>query len=280
MIYLVLSIISSVLIAVVIRVNEGRNLDRYAVMLFNYLAATVFSLVIADQRNLFSQLKQLAPLAFFSGLCFVTAFLVYMKAVRGLGLAIPVTVTRLSVVVPVLGSVFIFSEKINIYQGAGLLLALIAIYLFSWIDTGGAQKAKRPVLLLTPLLFFLMGAGDFSLKVFQEAFHRPLMMNFILLVFAISSLYTLLLAIIKRIKFNRSAVLGGILLGIPNFCAAYFILRVLHTFPGAIAFPLNNIGIIMLSNLTGYTLWKERLHKRTMIAMLTSMAAVILLNIS
>jgi len=278
MIYLILSIVSSVLIAVVIRVNEGRNLDRYAVMLFNYLVATTLSLVIADRQNITSHLRQLAPLALFSSFCFVTAFLVYMKAVRHLGLAIPVTVTRLSAVIPVLGSIFVFSEEINLYQGAGLFLAVIAIYLFSWTG-GGGVKTRKSVHILTPLLFFLMGLGDFSLKVFGETFHQKQMMSFVLLVFAIATVYTLGLVTFKRVKLDMRAIMGGILLGFPNFCAAYFILKVLQVFPGAIAFPLNNIGIIMLSTFTGYFLWKERFHKRTVIAMLISIAAVILLNI-
>jgi drug/metabolite transporter (DMT)-like permease len=276
MIYLILSIISNVLIAVVIRVNEGRNLDRYAVMLFNYLVATTLSLIIIDRQNITPHLQQLAPLALFSSFCFVTAFLVYMKAVRHLGLAIPVTVTRLSVVIPVLGSILVFSEKINLYQGTGLFLALIAIYLFSW--TGGV-KTRTSIHLLTLLLFFLMGLGDFSLKVFGETFHQEQMMSFVLLVFAIASIYTLGLVTIKRAKLDRRVIMGGILLGFPNFCAAYFILKVLQVFPGATAFPINNIGIIMLSTLAGYFLWKERFHRRSVIAMLISIVAVILLNI-
>lgn len=278
MIYLILSIVSSVMIAVVIRINEGKNLDRIAVMLFNYFAATSFALVAIDRQELFLHAGRIAPYAFFSAFCFVTAFIVYMVAVRRLGLAIPVTVTRLSVVIPVLGSVLLYSESLNSPQAVGFVLALIAISLFSGNRSGSTSETKGPGIFLAPLLFFLMGSGDFSLKIFRENFDPDLTMCFILMVFGISSIYTMILVVARRVTIDRKTIVAGIVLGIPNFLAAYFILKVLQVYPGAIAFPLNNVGIIVLSTLTGYFVWKERFKWRTAIAMLISVAAVVLLN--
>jgi drug/metabolite transporter (DMT)-like permease len=278
MIYLILSIISSVMIAVVIRINEGKNLDRFAVMLFNYFAATAFALIAVNRRELISNAENLSPYAFFSAFCFVTAFVVYMLGVRRLGLAVSVTVTRLSVVIPVLGSVLVYSEALNPQQTGGFLLALIAITLFSGARSEGVSGTRGPGLLLAPLLFFLMGSGDFSLKIFHENFDPELTMSFILMVFGISSLYTFILVVARRTAIDRKTIVAGIVLGIPNFLAAYFILKVLQVYPGAIAFPLNNVGIIVLSTLTGYFVWKERFKRRTAIAMLISIAAVVLLN--
>jgi multidrug transporter EmrE-like cation transporter len=299
MIFLVLSIVSSVLIGVVIRVNEGRGLDRLGVMLFNYIAATAFAFAACDRGALAGHILLLAPMAAASSFFFVTAFLVYMRAVGRLGLAVPVTITRLSVVLPVLGSMLLFDERLNRWQVAGLALALVAIVLFS--DPGAVQAAAegnrhleggygRPtggeavarggggVICLAPLLFLLMGAGDFSLKVFREIFEPSLTMSFIFLVFAVSTLYTLGFLLARRRPIDRRVVAGGLLLGIPNFAAAYFILRVLRVYTGAVAFPLNNIGIILLSTAAGYLLWRERLRLRTGLAVLLAIVSVILLN--
>lgn len=278
MIYLILSIVSSVMIAVVIRINEGKNLDRYAVMLFNYFAATAFALLAVDRQELISNAENLSPYAFFSAFCFVTAFVVYMVTVRHLGLAIPVTVTRLSVVIPVLGSVLLYSESLNLHQAGGFFLALVAITLFSGNRSESPSQGGSSRLFLTPLLFLMMGSGDFSLKIFRENFDADLTMSFILMVFGISSLYTLILVIARRTAIDRKTIVAGIVLGIPNFLAAYFILKVLQVYPGAIAFPLNNVGIIILSTLAGYFVWKERFSRKTVIAMLISIASVVLLN--
>ncbi|GAB4369510.1 MAG: hypothetical protein Kow0042_11240 [Calditrichia bacterium] len=276
--YLLLSILSSVLIAVVIRVNEARNLNRFGVMFFNYLTAFATGWLLQSGSVFGGDSISMIPLSIFTGVVFVTAFTVYMLAVRKMGLAVPVTVTRLSVVLPVLGSILIFSETINWYQFFGLGLALVAIYLISWQKSSGSSPDKKIYALLPLALFLLMGAGDFSLKVFQEKFSESLMLNFMIYVFFVSTLYTFLIVVISRIKLTGSLLAGGVLLGIPNFFSAYFILKVLQVFPGAIAFPLNNIGIILLSTLVGLVVWKEKINVRTTLAIILAVSAVILLN--
>jgi hypothetical protein len=52
--FLILSIVSCVCIAAVILWNESSDLDRYGVMLFNYLTASVLSLVLADRSGIFA----------------------------------------------------------------------------------------------------------------------------------------------------------------------------------------------------------------------------------
>ncbi len=279
MAYLFLSIFSSVLVAVVIRLNEGRNLNRFGVMFFNYCTASLLGYLLMQKPLIFENSGKLIALSFSTGFFFVSAFIVYMTSVRRLGLAIPVTVTRLSVVIPVLGSIFIFSEAVNGFQAAGLLLALIAIYLFSVRKNTVVEKIDKLEILLPGLLFLLIGSADFSLKIFQENFPQALRLNFVFLVFAVASLYTFLLVLLKRVRITGETVLGGILLGIPNFFSAYFMLLVLQAFPGAIAFPLNNIGIIALSTFTGFLFWKERLHSRAVAALCLAIVAVVLLNI-
>ncbi len=279
MIYLVASIISSVLIAVVIRINEERGLDRLGVMFFNYLASSIFSLVAVDRSTLTSHLAPLAPLALASGFIYVTAFLVYMKAVGRFGLAIPVTITRLSVVIPALGSVIVFGERVNTYQGTGLLLALVAIVLFSRANSKGGGEKKGADLFLMPLLFFMMGCGDFTLKIFEESYPGGWLMGFVLAVFGIAGVYTLIIIVIKGIKIDLGIAAGGILLGIPNFTGAYFFLKVLQVYPGPSAFPLNSIGIILLSTMVGVLFWNERFRRRTWTAIGMSLAAAALLNL-
>jgi len=294
MIYLLLSIISSVLIAVVIRINEGRDLDRYGVMLFNYITASACAYLFMNTDRFLYVSKQLLPIGSACGFIYVTAFLVYMRAVRRLGLAVPVTITRLSVLIPVLGSVLIFAEGMSLYQVTGFVLTVVAICLFSskglrdrvvknsTVRDGTVKDstAKKYSGLFLPLtLFFLMGSGDFSLKIFQQWYPRVYLMNFVFVVFILSSLYTLVLVLIRRVRVQRRIIVGGICLGIPNFMSAFFILKVLQEFPGAIAFPLNNIGIIILSTMIGHVFWRERLQRRAAVAVCLSILAVILLNI-
>lgn len=279
MIYLIFSILSSVLVAVVIRLNEARNLDRAAVMLFNYLTAAFIGILLINELPSTKTLSILLPLGFFTGFIYVATFFIYMYSVRQMGMAIPVTVTRLSVVIPVLGSVIVFSEVINARQFLGILMALVSIFLFSWNNNKVNVSEGRQEFYLPILLFLMMGSGDFSLKIFQVTYPADYLMNFIILVFIISSLLSLSVVLFKRVKIDRKIIVAGFFLGIPNYFSAYFILKALQQLSGAIAFTLNNIGIILLSTFLGFIIWQEPLKRRAIYAITLAIFSVILLNI-
>ena len=279
MIYLIFSILSSVLVAVIIRLNEARNLNRAAVMLFNYITAAAIGILLTNELPSLKTFSILLPLGSFTGFIYVATFFVYMYSVRQMGMAIPVTVTRLSVVVPVLGSVMIFSEAINTIQFFGIVMALISIFLFSWNDKKVKANTDRKEFYLPILLFLMMGSGDFSLKVFQGIYPADYLMSFIILVFVISSILSLFLVLVKRVKISRQIIIAGFLLGIPNYFSAYFILKALQQLSGAITFTLNNIGIIMLSTFLGFIIWREPLKRKAIFAIAFAIISVILLNI-
>jgi drug/metabolite transporter (DMT)-like permease len=279
MIYLIFSILSSVLVAVIIRLNEARNLNRAGVMLFNYITAAAIGILLTNELPSLKTFSILLPLGSFTGFIYVATFFVYMYSVRQMGMAIPVTVTRLSVVVPVLGSVIIFSEAITSIQSLGILMALISIFLFSWNDKKVKANTDRKEFYLPILLFLMMGSGDFSLKVFQGIYPADYLMSFIILVFVISSILSLFLVLVKRVKISRQIIIAGFLLGIPNYFSAYFILKTLQRLSGAITFTLNNIGIIMLSTFLGFIIWREPLKRKAIFAIAFAIISVILLNI-
>ena len=279
MIYLIFSILSSVLVAVIIRLNEARNLNRAAVMLFNYITAAAIGILLTNELPSLKTFSILLPLGSFTGFIYVATFFVYMYSVRQMGMAIPVTVTRLSVVVPVLGSVIIFSEAINTIQFFGIVMALISIFLFSWNDKKVKANTDRKEFYLPILLFLMMGSGDFSLKVFQGIYPADYLMSFIILVFVISSILSLFLVLVKRVIISRQIIIAGFLLGIPNYFSAYFILKALQQLSGAITFTLNNIGIIMLSTFLGFIIWQEPLKRKAIFAIAFAIISVILLNI-
>jgi len=279
MIYLIFSILSSVLVAVIIRLNEARNLDRAAVMLFNYLTAASIGILLTNELPSLKTFSILLPLGLFTGFIYVATFFVYMYSVRQMGMAIPVTVTRLSVVVPVLGSVIVFSEAINSLQSLGILMALISIFLFSWNDKKVKVHTDRKDFYLPILLFLMMGSGDFSLKVFQGTYPENYLMSFIILVFIVSSLLSLLFVLVKQVKINRQMIVAGFFLGIPNYFSAYFILKALQQLSGAITFTLNNIGIIMLSTFLGFIIWREPLKQKAISAIAFAIISVILLSL-
>ncbi len=275
------SILSSVTVAVLIKINEQKNLNRLGIMFGNYLTATALSLAFLIWQGPVPVSGQLLGMSAFTGLIFFGAFVAYMKSVRNLGLTIPVTITRISVVIPVLGSIFLFSEYPNPFQILGLILALLTIALFSSIShlNSAETRVTMRTLWLSLTLFFLIGMGDFSLKIFEKQFSGNQLPVYMALVFCFSGILTYFTLKVQRVKLTRAVLVAGIILGVPNFLSAFFILKALQRLPGTVAFPINNIGIIIFSFAIGFHFWKEKINWKIVVGLLTAIAAVIFLNV-
>ena len=83
----------------------------------------------------------------------------------------------------------------------------------------------------------------------------------------------------KKEKIGKNEVLYGLLIGIPNFFSAKFLLKALGSLPAVITYPTFSIGTIVAVSLAGVICFKEKVGKRQKIAMGIIFVALILLNI-
>ena len=74
-------------------------------------------------------------------------------------------------------------------------------------------------------------------------------------------------------------MLFGVLIGIPNFFSAKFLLRSLEELPAVIVYPTYSVATILLVTLAGVLVFRERLGKQQWIGLLAIMAALAMLNI-
>ena len=87
------------------------------------------------------------------------------------------------------------------------------------------------------------------------------------------------MAVYKKERPGKWELLYGLLLGIPNYFSARFLLRALERVAAVIVFPTFSVGTILVVTLTGVLLFKERLGKRQWVAVAAILAALILLNV-
>ena len=80
-------------------------------------------------------------------------------------------------------------------------------------------------------------------------------------------------------KPDRSALLFGALVGIPNFFSAKFLLMALGELPAVIVYPTFSVATILVVTLAGVGLFRERLRKLQWVALAVILAALILLNL-
>ena len=120
--------------------------------------------------------------------------------------------------------------------------------------------------------------NDFCMKIFNEwrpASEKPL---FLTSIFTFSFIYMLSYSLIKRIVFNKSTVIRGAILGVPNIFSSFFLLGALAQLPAILVYPVSNIGIILLSTVGAIFFWNERLNNFGKWALVSGLVAIILLS--
>src|SRR5690606_21226644 len=190
------------------------------------------------------------------GVLFICIFNLMAITSQKAGVSVASVATKMSLAIPVLVGVFLYGDRLSLLQGLGILLALTAVFLAS-LKGEGIRIGFRELLL--PLLVFL-GSGiiDASIKYFE---HRHLseaeIPLFSSMVFGCAALTGLVFvggrSLKRPLKIAPRDILGGVLLGVPNFFSIYFLIRALRwdQFNSAATFTLNNVGVVLFSTLLG-----------------------------
>ena len=194
--------------------------------------------------------------------------------------ALPVTFTKLGILIPTLGSIIFFSEQPGLLHIVGIVMAPLAVILFNLPrrDPDGQTKSGRvdPRLLLVVLAG---GLGECNSKIFQT-FGEPKLDNFFLLItFITAFLISIGIWLGKGGDINRRDLLFGALIGIPNQLAAFFLLQALMHVPAYVVFPVYSVGVILLISLLLRLLCQEKLTRRQYLSMGLICLALVCLNV-
>lgn len=268
MIFLVLSIMCSVSIAHLFKYAEGRTLPKFGLFAVNYAIGSgiAFLGIFLGSDGILLQ-KLSAPLIILGivvGVLFVCSYILMILTIRKLGVTIPVSLMRLSsAVLPTFGSIIFFSELPKTLQLAGILLAFLSLPL-----------ASEERIVLTNLvqimdngfgwglmLFVTYGIANFIFKIQQKIFPLENPFHFLAIIFPAAFLVSVSVAIYRKTQITKTVLGFGIVLGILNLFANYFLMKALQEFLGIVVYPINGVGTILLSALTSMILWKERLTR-------------------
>ena len=280
MIALFLTILCSSSIALILKYNDTRGGNPLLLLAGNYLIAALISLVyiITDHSASFS--FETFIFGVMLALLFVASFFAFAKAVSAAGTALATVSSRLSVIVPLLLSIYIFNEQPRIFQTVGIIIAIITIFLFYFsLKTDGSKKLHFIDYFYLLAVLIGIGLNDFAMKIFQQ--WRPLAEKpfFLLTIFSSATIYTFIVVLYKRLRFDRTVLVRGGILGIPNMFSTFFILLALAQLPAVVVYPITNIGIILLTTLGAALLWKEKLNYYGKWALVSGIIAIIFLGI-
>ncbi len=271
MINLLLSIIASVLIGNLLMLfMQDVKSDIFIIFLGNYITATAFSL--AKTSGGFHLLTPFdIGLGCITGLFFLVNFLIYRKNIGVNGLSLSVGVMRISLIIPTLLAILLFSERIELSNYLGIGVILLAFVFVT-------ETRTLHNLLWIGLLFVVTGISDASLKMFDEWGTGP-QEWFVFLIFASAGVWNLGLIFLRKSRFQWRSLGYGLILGVPNQLTTRFFLASLEDVQAAIAYPLMASGVVVMTILTDILFWRKRFSGKQRISMALIVAGIVLLNI-
>lgn len=278
MLYLILAIVSSAMISIVMRLSEGKVRGRLTMLAVNYLMClllagfyTGFESVFLSGVSLWGTLGMGAV----NGFLYLMGFVLLQLNIRKNGVVLSSTFMKLGLLVPMVVSVLFFGEVPALSQVVGFFLAVTAIVLVN------AEKDSTETTFKLGLILLLLagGGGDAMAKIFEELGNAALSEQYLFYSFLIAFALCALLAVFKKESPGKKEVLFGLLIGIPNYYSARFLLRSVEHLDAVLVYPTYSVATILVVTLAGVCFFKERLKKRQWLALGIILAALVLLNL-
>lgn len=276
MIWLIPAALCSISIALILKVNERGRGRRVVIAGANYLVAAAVSALMIG-RGVAAPAASTLALGAVSGVVYVLGFLVLMAGIARGPLAVPVTVARLSVVIPIVLSIALWRETPGPAQWLGIALGIAAIALFGRGISSCGGRADAGFGRLMIALFLALGAGDVLLKAFRETGRDADRPVFTLALFATAAALTWAIVAARRIRVEGRTFALGLLLGVPNLGSTVFTLLALRSVGASVAFPFINLAVIAGSTALAYLLWREKPGPYGVAGLALAVPAIVLL---
>ncbi len=278
MLFLILAILSSALVSIVMRLSTGRVSGSSSMLAMNYLMCLVLAGGFAGFTSLFPAISSLPAtlgMGAVNGVLYLLGFVLLQVNVQKNGVVLSATFMKLGLLVPMVVSVFAFGEIPAPLQIIGFCVAVAAIVLINFEKSDTTLQFKAGLI----LLLLAGGSGDAMSKVYEELGDPALAAQFLFYTFLAAFALCLCLTLWKKEHIGKAELLFGLLIGIPNFFSARFLLLALGEIPAVIVYPTYSVTTILAVTLAGVLLFRERLGKRQWCALGAILAALVLLNI-
>ena len=278
MLFLILAILSSSIIAIFMRISSNRVSANLSMLAVNYLVCVCLGAVYADFDPAASTQASFGItvlMGIVSGFLYLGGFVLFQHNTRKNGMVLSSIFMKLGLLVPVVMSVLLFKEAPTVSQIGGFLLAVFAIVLIN-LKKDCAEKDFGPGLIL---MLLMCGGSDAMSKVFERIGPSELSDFYLLCTFAVAFLLCVGLVLYKKEKPGVQEILFGTLIGIPNFFSAKFLLGALTELPAVVVYPTFSVAALLTVTLSGVAIFRERLSKTQWAALTAIIAALVFLNI-
>ncbi len=246
------------------------------------LATLIYFIVLSSGK--FTFLCEILLYVIPFSICYTTAYICSIYAIRYGPLSITSLVISCSVVVPLIFGVAFLKEPISLFLAIGIALLFLSIALVS-------KSSEKDNTKITPRWIFHITATFFSngicmsiQKLFQIRYTDTFSNVFMILSLAITFLFILVVAFIhERNGFKESvkskSVVWPILCGAGNGVANHLTLMLAVILPASILYPIQSAGGIILTAVVSLVFYKEKLSAYQKLGFVFGVLAIILFNI-
>ena len=278
MIYLLLAILSSALISVIMRLSTDKVQGNLSMLAVNYLTCFIIAGAFTGVGSLFvsgDALPKVLPMGVIHGVLYLVSFVLFQMNVNKNGVVLSSVFMKLGLLVPLAVSILVFGETPTALQIIGFIIAIGAIILIN-AESHGTNNVSGLGLVI---LLLAGGVADAMSKVYEEIGPSEFSSQFLLYTFLTAFALCSVLVVVKRQPIHKNELLFGVLIGIPNFFSAKFLLASLDSLPAVIAYPTFSVATILAVTMVGVAVFKEKLTTRQIVAVCAILVALVSLNI-
>lgn len=266
------------------------QINLFQAIVFNYITCVITGSIVNGSFPVNAEVMH-APWFIWAcvmGVLFVSIFNVIGLTAQKISVAVASVANKLSLIIPVILSVYLYGETVQGWKLCGVLLALVAVIFTCYqtksqeTDTPGATKKWQ--YFLPFILFIGSGLLDALINHVQKTYvtdenKNAYLISGFLSAATIGSVILLFQFISGRQKFALKNLLAGIIIGIPNYFSIWCLVRFLKDSPwqSSASIPVNNMGIVLFSSVVAWLLFREKLSKLNWGGIALSLLAIYLI---
>lgn len=288
MISLVLTILFSSFIFVIFKLFDRFKIDVFQAIVFNYFTAFLCGILLYGNEWNSSALIDITWFyyAIIAAILFISLFILMGLSSQNNGVAITSVAVKMSMAASIFGMIFLNNERVSALKILGILFAFVGVVLVSWQTKSAGENQKKSLWMLF-VLFFGSGVLDLVLNYVQNnelkvlspslfsafGFGMAGIIGFVVFLFQLQQ---------KKAHFAFKNVLGGIILGIPNYFSIYLLIKSYKEvgWADSTVLAIINVSIVCIAALTGFLIFKEKLNLTKGLGIIASLFAILMLYIA
>ncbi len=290
MFYLAGSILFTSYLTLAFKVCEKYKVSIFQAIVFNYITCVITGSFVNGSFPVNASTMETPwfKWACVMGVLFVSIFNIVGITAQKIGIAVASVANKLSLIIPVILSVYLYGESVEGWKLVGVILALAAVVLTCYQskrqESVRDTSIKKWEYLLPFVLFIGSGLLDALINHVQQLYvteenKNAYLISGFLSAAIIGSVLLLIQYITGKQKFALKHLMAGILIGIPNYFSIWCLVRFLKQSPwqSSASIPVNNMGIVLFSSVVAWLVFKEKLSKINWLGIVLSLIAIYLI---